>query len=225
MRTAKKTNNFVQFYCECSGFPSKGAKYSKKTGCPFYINTSKTINGYHVSSFDARHNHQLRCNDLLIDSKIEDEIHILYSAGLAPRHISKVLETKNIFLPSNLISGVACKYKFASIDDEFNELLTFMNNNNGICIPFDYNISNELQGTPLRCGIWTQTKDEWENLINFGNVIFFDSTEPHLKNGWLAIPVSVVDRNRHLLPGGLFYAPFETEEVITFFLIACSNLK
>ena len=76
-----------------------------------------------------------------------------------------------------------------------------MIDNDGICIPFD--IIYQGQVNPLRWAIWTQTPEERENLQRFGSVILFDSTESNLKNGWLTIPVSIVESNRHILSGGL----------------------
>ena len=107
----RKKGNFIQYCCEFSGFPSPSAKFSKKTGCPFFINVSKTKQGFHISSFDARHNHPTIDSDLIIDKNVENEIHILHAAGLLPRHISKLLEIKGISLPTILINSISYKKK------------------------------------------------------------------------------------------------------------------
>ena len=85
----------------------------------------------------------------------------------------------------------------------------------GDCISFDY-IHNGVQKTSVRCAIWTQNPLEKSNLLRFSDVIMFDSTESNLNNLWLTIPISVVDSNRHILPAGLCYVAFETEEVLEF---------
>ena len=84
----------------------------------FFINISKTKKGFHVSSMDGRHNQPLMNNDLCINKQIEDKILILHSTGLSPRHISKVLETKGIFLPTNLINGITYKNKIRNIEED-----------------------------------------------------------------------------------------------------------
>ena len=211
----RKTNDFGQYFCECSGLPKSSSRLSKKTGCPFFINISKTKNGFHVSSMDARHNHQLVNMDLCVDKTIEDQIHILHSSGLKPHHILKVLETRGISLPTNLISGIAYKHKIQNISEEFEYLSTYMAKNGGVCVPYDY-IGDKFQTAPIRCAIWTQNIQEKANLEKYGDVIMFDSTESNLNNEWLTIPISVIDKNRHILPAGLCFVAFETEEVITF---------
>ena len=210
----KKTGDFLQYFCEFSGFPSKTSRFSKKTGCMFYINISRTNKGFHVSSMDGRHNHPIVNNDLCMNKATEDEILILHSTGLSPRHISKVLETKGICLPTNLINGIAYKNKIRNIDEDSEQLSNYMKSIGGEFIPFDY--TNDLQNTPLRCAIWTQNNSEKNNISRFGDIILFDSTESNLVNGWLSIPVSVIDSNRHILPAGLCFVAFETEEVLTF---------
>ena len=211
----RKSGDFVQYYCEFSGWPDPSAKFSKKIGCPFFINISRTKNGFHVSSMDARHNHQTINTDYIIDKNIEDEIHIYHAAGLLPRHISKVLEVKGNSIPSIIINSISNKHKNTDIFEEYEELLLYMNQIDGVCVPFDY-INSELQRQPIRCAIWTQSPSEHMNLLNFSDLIMFDSTESNLKNGWLTIPISVVDSNRHILPAGLCFAAFETEEVLEF---------
>lgn len=210
----RKTGDFIQYCCEFSGWPSPSAKFSKKTGCPFYVNISKTKNGFHVSSLDARHNHPIINTDFMFDKETEDEIHRLKAAGLAPRHISKILETEGKILPSILINSITNKIKNANVEEEFIELYRLMSEINGECIPFDY-IQHNMRN-PIRCAIWTQSPSEHNNLLRYGDIIMFDSTESNLKNGWLTIPVSVVDSNRHILPAGLCFIAFETEEVLEF---------
>ena len=217
--TNKKTGDFIQYCCEFSGWPNPSAKFSKKIGCPFYVNIYKTKKGYHISSLDTRHNHPILSNDFLFGKETEDEIHKLKAAGLQPRHISKVLETKGIYLPSILINSISNKKKNVNIEEEFIELCFYMNEINGVCIPFDYNQNNMRE--PIRCAIWTQTLSEHQNLLRFSDIILFDSTESNLENGWLTIPVSVIDLNRHILPAGLCYVAYETEEVLEFM---CKNI-
>ena len=65
------------------------------------------------------------------------------------------------------------------------------------------------------------TLSEHQNLLRFSDIILFDSTESNLENGWLTIPVSVIDLNRHILPAGLCYVAYETEEVLEFM---CKNI-
>lgn len=52
------------------------------------------------------------------------------------------------------------------------------------------------------------------NKIEF--ILLLNSTESNLRNGWLTIPISVIDNNRHILSAGLCYVAFETEEIINF---------
>ena len=87
----------------------------------------------------------------MFDKETEDEIHKLKAAGLQPRHISKVLETKGIYLPSILINSISNKKKNVNIEEEFIELCSYMNEINGVCIPFDYNQNNMRE--PIRCAI------------------------------------------------------------------------
>ena len=214
----KKTNSFVRYRCEFSGDPTPGAKSSKKTRCPFYLNTSLNKNGYHITSLDARHNHPFGPNNssFFINPEIEREIQMLSNINIRPRQIADIMELKGLQIPSNIIAGIIYRERFSSIDDEYLSLHKYIVENNGICIPFDF--IHQGQKTPLRCAIWTQTENEKMNLLQYGDIILFDSTDPKLRNGWLAIPVSVIDSNRHILSGGLCFLAFETEETISFLL-------
>ena len=84
-KNSSEIHNFVLGLCRSKGFtpcaydkksnqfvPTPGSKHSKKIGCPFYIYTSLTKNGYHVSSFDARHNHENTENVFLMQFYIEE---------------------------------------------------------------------------------------------------------------------------------------------------------
>lgn len=208
----------VRYFCKCSGFPKEGSHYSCKTGCKFYVITTKTKQGYHISSLDARHNHILGPKSIPLSHVIQQEIICYHSAGFQPKQIAKILEVKGIFLSTNDIALITYKNRAQNNENEYQELEQYMIKNNGVCIPFDIMDEN---GEEIRCAIWTQTQDEKRNLEEFSSVILFDSTSTNLNNGWLSIPISVLDKNRHIRPAGLCFLAFETSQTLEFML---SNL-
>ena len=203
----------VRYFCKFSGFPKKGS-FSSKTKCPFFFVTTKTLRGYHISSYDVRHNHPMEPIPNILTETIQEEIMQFHQTGFQPKQIAKILEINGTILSTNYIAMIAYKNKRKQTEDEYFELEKYMLNNNGTCVPLDI-FDNDEQ---LRCAIWTQTLEEKRNLEDFISVILFDSTSTNLDNGWLSIPVSVLDQNRHIKSAGLCFVAFETFQTIEFLL-------
>jgi hypothetical protein len=86
-----------------------------------------------------------------------------------------------------------------SAHSETLELETCMRKINGA----SYVLEEERDEVHVRTAIATFTKDELQNLSEFGDVIALDATFVPLKLNWNVIPITVVGRGREIRSGGL----------------------
>jgi hypothetical protein len=70
----------------------------------------------------------------------------------------------------------------------------------------------------VRVGCFTQTREERENLLNYGDVIFLDGTVIDNNLRWDTFPITLLDRNRQICSGGVFFLGLQTTEVFSWVL-------
>ena len=89
------------------------------------------------------------------------------------------------------------------------ELAEFMYQING-----NYELfSIHKETTDIILGVFTQTKEEEYNLMTYGDVLFFDGTKVNNSLNWEVFPITLIDNNRELISGGVFFLGLETTEV------------
>ena len=76
----------------------------------------------------------------------------------------------------------------------------------------------DLWNEQITIGVFSQMPFEKDNLIQYGDVIFFDSTSVSNVNQWLTIPIIIIDQWRHIQSGGVFFIASETEDVFIWIL-------
>lgn len=176
------------------------------------IKTSRNAAGYRITFINNEHNHEMlpRIN---IPDDVLNEINYYYNQKISPEIISIILEKKGYNIPTKVIYNYISTNQNSKIEDDIGELNHYINTKNG-CVQ----IFTEKEKENIISAVFTQTNDEKNNLHKFGNIIFFDSTDNKLNNGWLIIPLSVITNERHIRSIGLFFTAYETNETIDFLL-------
>ena len=88
----------------------------------------------------------------------------------------------------------------------------------------------KINNTYYRRAIATFTKDELDNLRNFGDLISIDPTYCNLKSNWSVIPLTVIGSSRELLSGGCVFSSNVTNEIYQWLLdllaykLPCSSI-
>jgi hypothetical protein len=66
----------------------------------------------------------------------------------------------------------------------------------------------------LRVTVFVQAAEELENLGTFGNAIAIAGTHGPLNTEWEVVPVTLLDRGRHIQVGGIMFAAYFTTDAI-----------
>ena len=66
--------------------------------------------------------------------------------------------------------------------------------------------------------MFTQTPEEEKNLLEFGDVIFLDGTKFNNSLNWEMFPITLIDYNRELVLGGVFFLGLQTTEIFEWVL-------
>jgi hypothetical protein len=70
----------------------------------------------------------------------------------------------------------------------------------------------------VRVGCFTQTTEERHNLDAYGDVIFLDGTAIENALRWDTFPITLLNKNRQICSGGVFFLGLQTTEVFTWVL-------
>mgnify|MGYP001050602289 FL=1 len=212
-----------RYYCRRGG--RKRGDISNKIDCPFFFKTMAFENqdgsiSIRISEKNIclNHNHQLKPQRLTVKILNEEILQIvrdMLHSDIPPSKIRKFLYNKGVINISTLqIRLLDTEKPNSSIVSESDELIEYLENNDGFYEPFE----KYHDGVNHRLALFTMTKDEENNLRNFGDVIFIDGTQVKLTLKWEVIPITVIDKNKNIRCGGILYASLFTEEVIIWLL-------
>lgn len=207
------------YYCH------KGRKTqakSNKTGCPFYIRMKpidpKRLNeGISISKYNLTHNHLTDTTQYYHENLSIEQRSLLismYLSGISYRKIQKfIFRTTEMYLSTYNLGKIIHEKEINNFSKQTDELIHLMERD-GFSFVFQHETDQQIN----RIGILTINHNELNNLKKYGDVIQMDGTSINLENRWYLIPITLLDENRHLVSGGMFFCAIITEEVIIWLL-------
>jgi hypothetical protein len=210
----------VRFECSMSS-RCQGKTKSHKTGCPFHFSL---ICGDGETPWRVGHSKKLehqghilqpRPNAIPLTEEVMNVVRRMKSVGIHQIPICEFIRGQYGFeiLPVDVEAVSAHLDADATLQDterleaearERNEMIEF------------FTIESEFSS--VRVGCFTQTDDERANLSLYGDVIFLDGTAIDNSLRWDTFPITLLDRNRQIRSGGVFFLGLQTTEVFVWLL-------
>lgn len=200
---------------------SKNKNPNLNTNCPFICNIQRVKNPkggfrWHVSSIINIHNHLLHPLNFvhsILSEKKKSLIRSLYSSGVNYGIISNFIKLRyNIDISRNQIRSLCAASKRERTLEkiaETEELKEFMYSIDGV-VRFDQ--YRDKYGYMHRKAVATFTRQELENLRDFGDFIAVDPTFATSSSHWSLIPLTVVGSDRDIRSAGIIFCSNTQED-------------
>jgi hypothetical protein len=126
----------------------------------------------------------------------------LHRIGVSPLKIRLALDTRGISLSSGQIHTICRPSQVSAFGGSSAELINFVTNS-GRRVAIDEECLHQER---VCAAVFTQMPEENAFLGQFGDVIEIDGADAPLKLNWKIIPITVLDRDRHVHFGGIAFA-------------------
>jgi hypothetical protein len=130
------------------------------------------------------------------------------------------LEARGVRLPSAQIHSICKPGHLEGFGDSSAALMSLMRNVHG-------NLAKHKESfhqSRVRVAVFTQTPEENAILAEFSDVVEIDGTHGPLTTNWEIIPITVVDRGRHVYCGDIVFAAYVTTDIIHWLLkVLCES--
>ena len=195
---------------------SKGQK-TLKTGCQFHFSIIKkneedgNIQFVIGSKKNLLHNHELVVpRSKSVNEDTQEIVKKMKKIGIKNYQICEFIQIeKGILITPADIESISANMEPEKTSFQTAELSHYMNSISG---NFEiYSIQKENKNNII--AIFTQTEEEHENLLKYGDVIFFDGTKINNELRWDLFPVTLIDNNKEIVSGGVFFLGLQTSDV------------
>jgi hypothetical protein len=224
---------YAYFYCRKGG-RIKSGRPTAKTSCPFFIRLS-VVNRYHskgdikIVEYNLNHNgHDLNPSDFAhktLPDETREIISQLYGSGATASTIRKFLVERGFpMLTTIQISRAAHQKDIENFALQTDELVDSINSSNGFSQIYEEIFDSKIQ----RLAVITVTQNQLENLNQYGDVMFIDSTITPTDLQWQIIPITLVDQYKNLICGGILFSAIINTEVVKWmlgYLLSISTLQ
>jgi hypothetical protein len=159
------------------------------------------------------HNHPLLpedFSDILVSDKLREYVQELHRLGVTPLTIQMALEARGVRLSSAQIHHICNPGHLEAFGDSSADLMSLMRNVHGNVVEYE----KSFHQSRVRVAVFTQIPEENATLAEFGDVVEIDEIYGSLKTNWEIIPITVLDRGRHVHCGGIVFAAYVTADVI-----------
>jgi len=202
-------NRSIRMYCS-KGNTSKGEHKTSKTDCPFkLIIIQKFDNGEYFVVSPAScldHNHETIPKGYDLNNKTKSDIVKLSEMGLSAQLVQDVLfNIEGIQVSQKEIGEISTSISVMK-DQDTDPLFSFMVDSNDF---INYCYTSDQK----RVAALTITKDEYNNLQQYGDVIFINSIPFENNLRWSIITIVVIDQFKHYRSGGLCFFSYDGDFV------------
>jgi hypothetical protein len=206
---------FVRFHCYKG---SKSIKNQPFGTCPCYYRLKRQSDfSYRFGRCDVRHNHGLfpeAFADILLSGELRDYVQELHRIGVPPLKIQLALQARGVRLSCGQVHNICRPGHLRAFEESSAELMNLVRHEGGHVAEY----REAFHDTQVRVAVFTQMREENACLSELGDVIELDGTHGPLKTKWEIIPVTVLDRGRHVHCGGIAFAAYVTTDVILWLL-------
>jgi hypothetical protein len=226
---------YFRLYCSF-GDHSKGKTSTKKNGCPFQLWISRRRNPATQEDFyvvGPSRNLTHTCEPIVIpepvlQEEVEKSIASLKKIGVAPFLICEyIAERLDVPITVEDVDRVPVDFNSGNCLQQTDSLEQFMHDTYGSKnLPYSfetYSIASE-NDTRLRVAAFVQTPDERAHIERYGDVIMLDGTQmDQLTLRWDVFPVTLIDCNKQVICGGVFFLGLQTVPVFLWVLEVLYN--
>ena len=198
----------IRFYCS-ERQTHKNVVQSVKSDCPFHLNFNRDSNGLYKLSPNSNflHTHPLKIKEITthqIPDEICNIIKSMKEIGISNFHIITYVEKKfNLMITVKEISKIMSIHSYQDDLSETDEMNEYMKDKGNLYL---------FQNFDGISGFLTQTFEEQENLLRYGDFIVIDGTTiPNFLN-WTIVPISLQGNYGELLSGGVAFTSSECKD-------------
>ena len=194
----------------------KGKNPLLNTACPFFINIRRNKDSitkkffWKVATTSLQHNHQ---KDPFVD--VKKIIVSMVNNGFDFHLVAKIVhENYNHFISSQQIADICRKDKKIKLCQriaELEELHFYMESTNGHFLYDDKDLDKK-ENVVRRKVFTTFTKEEYNNLKEYGDFVSIDPTFCLMSSKWSVITLTVIGSKRDIRSGGIIFASSNSQK-------------
>jgi hypothetical protein len=167
-----------------------------------------------MSKFETQHNHELGQDGVMITEEQKDLILNMHETGIQPAYIYAVMLKLGVQVTTRDIYALCRPRRVLRFHQQCRELFNWVSSQGG---QYSY-LLEPFQGKDKIVAVFTILPSELLSLQRYGDLIQIDGTHPQLSLRWEVIPVTMLDNDRRLACGGIFFAAYLSTEIVKWLL-------